>query len=109
MGITDDPFDPCIRQVQEDGQQACYLVLSEEERSKGFMRPLRTSYIHLTCGSVTTMGLAIAETYARDPWFYSGTFCVACGSHFPVGPEGEFVWAKPREETPLGEMDKVGT
>lgn len=107
--ITDDPNDPCIRQIQEDGMQACYLVLSEEERAKGYVRPLRTSYIHLTCGSVTTMGFAIAETYAVDPTFYGGTFCVACRTHYPVGPDGEFVWSVPREETPLGEMDKVGT
>lgn len=41
------------------------------------------------CGHVTTMALSLAETYARDPKFYGGTFCVGCGSHFPVG---EFVW-----------------
>ena len=28
------------------------------------------------------MGRALAETYARDPKFYSGTFCVNCGRHF---------------------------
>lgn len=38
------------------------------------------------------MSRAIAETYARDPHFYSGTFCTACGSHSPVGENGEFVW-----------------
>jgi len=44
------------------------------------------------CGAVTTMGAAIAETYAAQPDFYTGTFCVACGKHYPVGAEGEFVW-----------------
>jgi hypothetical protein len=38
------------------------------------------------------MGRALAETYARDPYFYSGTFCVACGAHFSVGEDGEFDW-----------------
>jgi hypothetical protein len=38
------------------------------------------------------MGLAIAETYARDPHFYGGTFCASCGDHFKVGPFGEFRW-----------------
>ena len=38
------------------------------------------------------MSQAIAETYARDPGFYGSTFCTACGGHFPVGAEGEFVW-----------------
>lgn len=38
------------------------------------------------------MGYALAETYARDPYFYSGTFCVHCRAHFPVGEDGEFTW-----------------
>ncbi len=41
------------------------------------------------CGAVTTMDKTIAETYARDPKFYSGTFCCICKTHFPVA---EFVW-----------------
>jgi hypothetical protein len=41
------------------------------------------------CGSVTTMGRALSETYARDPKFYGSTFCVTCNKHLPVG---EFVW-----------------
>lgn len=41
------------------------------------------------CGSVTTMGSALAETYARDPKFYGATFCVICNRHLPVD---EFVW-----------------
>ena len=72
-----------------------YLVLSDEERAKGFVRPVRRSYIHLTCGSVTTMGQAIAETYARDPHFYGATYCVNCKMHRPVGADGEFVWDGP--------------
>jgi hypothetical protein len=47
------------------------------------------------------MSQTLAETYARQPDFYSGTFCVCCGSHFPVGADGEFVWA--------GTQEKVGT
>ena len=57
----------------------------EEERRKGFVKPVRRSYVHRKCGSVTTMGVALSETFARDPHFYSGTFCVACRAHFPVG------------------------
>jgi hypothetical protein len=77
-----------------DGQQVDYLVLTQEERSKGFKRPLRRAYRHIRCGAVTTMGIALCETYARCPDFYSGTFCCACGQHFPVGAEGEFVWVE---------------
>jgi hypothetical protein len=43
------------------------------------------------------MGLALAETFARDPTFYGGTFCCGCGKHFPlVSPEGvrQFVWVE---------------
>lgn len=76
-----------------DGQQEGYVVLAEEERAKGFIRPVRRSYVHLKCGSKTTMSQTIAETYARDPFFYGGTFCCACGSHFPIGEDGEFVWS----------------
>jgi len=71
------------------GQQKAYVVLCPEERAKGFVRPVRRSYKHLACGSVTTMGLALAETYARDPGFYHGTMCASCGSHFSLD---QFVW-----------------
>lgn len=74
------------------GQQKNYVVLSGEERDKGFVRPVRDAYMHLKCGSVTTMGRSIAETYARDPSFYGATFCVGCKDHFPVGDKGEFIW-----------------
>lgn len=74
------------------GQQKDYVVLTPEERAKGFVRPVRRSYIHEKCGTQTTMGQALAETYAREPTFYSGTFCCECGAHFPVGANGEFVW-----------------
>lgn len=83
------------------GMQKGYVVLAEEERAKGFVRPVRRSYKHLKCGTVTTMGQTLAETYARDPYFYSGTFCAGCRAHFPVGDDGEFVWD--------GTTEKVGT
>ncbi len=131
-GAAPEPIDPTT------GQHGAYWVLTEAERAKGFVRPVRLSYVHtgarpehptrpLTdeeqenysgvgyavfevypesesprtgrfwtdaelksgCGAVTSMGEAIAETYARDPNFYGSTFCCACGSHFPVG---EFCW-----------------
>lgn len=47
MGLTTDPNDPCLKNGQkEEGQNTCYLVLSEEERAKGFIRPYRDAYIH---------------------------------------------------------------
>ena len=147
MGLTTDPHDPDLGQDRGDGQNKKYLVLSEEERAKGFVRPVRTKYIHLGrkmegtliryekpkvengktyigyfklkglsggplvteeeyqeikkgkrvrgCGSVTVMGQALAETYARDPKFYGSTFCCGCGTHKPVS---EFVWDGTDEE-----------
>ena len=92
MSTTDDRNDPGLRDIGPDGMQRTYLVLSDDERARGFVRPVRRSYRHLTCGAVTTMGLAIAETYARDPGFYGGTYCYRCRTHCPVGSAGEFVW-----------------
>ena len=94
MPVTDDPSDPRLtRGVDPEGvavpQAPVYLVLSEEERAKGFVRPLRFSYQHSTCSGVTTMGQAIAETYATKPDFYGSTYCTTCRRHAPVA---EFNW-----------------
>ena len=86
------PDDQSHTENRGDGQQKDYVVLTAEERSKGWVRPYRDAYRHLKCGKITTMGRSIAETYARDPYFYSGTFCVHCCEHFPIGEDGEFVW-----------------
>lgn len=160
--------------MKADGQYEAYWVLNEDERRKGFVRPVRESYKHVGvrpqhplrnltadehdrydqfgyvayeaypcarivdsngptpecgwpssnerhdeesgtflhhfhnrdgssvtgrfwtdktlksgCGTITTMGVALAETYARDPSYYGSTFCVRCGTHLPVS---EFVW-----------------
>jgi hypothetical protein len=77
------------RQDGNTGQHASYIVLCEEERQKGFVRPYRDKYLHAKCGTVTTMGRSLSETYARDPAFYGSTFCVNCNAHYPVS---EFVW-----------------
>ena len=140
--LTTDPNDPRLGHGGDDKpqpQNEVYLVLSEEERAKGFVRPVRMSYKHVGlspkypmrdltpeeqerhadmgyvkyepypeadhpslgrywtqrqldrrgCGTVTTMGPAIAETYARQPHFYGATYCCMCSKHLPVE---EFVW-----------------
>lgn len=71
------------------GLQKAYVVLSAEERAKGFVRPVRQVYKHSVCGMTTTMALALAETYARQPDFYTGTFCAICCAHFSLE---QFVW-----------------
>ncbi len=97
--MTTDRNDPKLREIYEDGplkgQQKDYLVLSDEERANGFVRPVREKYIHLKCGVVTRMGTKLAETYAINPKFYGGTFCVGCGTHFPLKDEDgipNFLW-----------------
>lgn len=97
------PIDP------ETGQHGAYYILSASERAKGFIRPVRTKYVHVGvggseidptnrakhgrtgqgCGAATSMRQDIAETYARNPAFYSSTFCCSCGKHLPVA---EFKW-----------------
>jgi hypothetical protein len=90
--LTTDPKDPRLTHGTDSEpvpQAEVYLVLSQEERAKGFVRPYRDEYKHLTCGSVTTMAVALSETYARNPKFYGATYCVACRMHRPVA---EFTW-----------------
>jgi hypothetical protein len=147
MSLTTDKNDPRLgRGVDEKPtpQNEVYLVLSEEEIAKGYVRPVRTTYIHVGrkydnppimldkpeffngkeyialidifsdgkklgatyltkqdieqynvngyiggCGFTTTMNRTIAETYAREPYFYSSTYCVSCQKHLPVS---EFLW-----------------
>ena len=104
--LTDgSPVTADHREIQSSGMQKAYVVLSDEERSKGFVRPYRDAYVHDKCGAVTVMGKAIAETYARDPNFYSGTFCSTCRAHFPIGDDGQFRWY----EMDGSVTNKVGT
>jgi DNA-binding CsgD family transcriptional regulator len=93
--------DPGLEIVLPGGQRSAYLVMNEEERKRGFVRPVRFNYKHLRCGRMTSMTKEIAETYAANPHFYGSTFCYTCGEHFPVGESGEFVWE--------GTTEKVGT
>lgn len=97
MSVTDDRNDPRLTHGADapdarPGMAEAYLVLSEAERSEGYVRPFRISYVHTTCGAVTTMNQAIAATYARQPDFYGATYCATCRNHRPVGEAGEFVW-----------------
>jgi hypothetical protein len=147
MSLTTDPTDPRLGHGVDDKpvpQNEVYLILSAEERAKGFIRPLRRAYRHVGmktkyplreltpeqhaqyddsglgyvmyeaypesespicgkfwtqkeldarggCGAVTTMGLELCETYARDPKFYGSTYCTTCGKHLRVE---EFVWVE---------------
>lgn len=108
--LTSDPNDPRLTKgidTEPTEQAEVYLVLSEDERAKGFVRPVRNKYIHVGvggsegartgdgCGVETRMGDTLAETYARDPKFYGGTYCVGCKKHLPVD---EFLWSDTNEK-----------
>lgn len=88
--VGDRPVTADHREIDPaTGLQKDYVVLSAEERAKGYVRPVRTDYVHKVCGVRTKMHREIAETYARDPAFYNGTYCVGCKAHFPLD---QFVW-----------------
>lgn len=110
MSLVDDP-SLVDTTPKPNGQQTSYLVLSAEDRAKGLKRPLRSSYTHTKCGTSTRMNIRIAQTYAVDPDFYTGTFCVACGQHFsfknPDGDEnadGVFHWDHVPEGDPTRQL-----
>jgi hypothetical protein len=99
--LTTDENDPKLGHGIDDKpvpQNEVYLVLSEEEIKKGFVRPVRRTYVHTACGCATTMNQTIAETYARNPKFYGSTYCVGCQKHLDVS---EFTWD--------GTTEKVGS
>lgn len=94
MSLTTDRNDPDLGygvDSVEVPQNKKYLVLSKEEIDKGFVQPLRDSYWHNQCGTITKMASAIAETYARDPKFYGATYCCGCHKHLPLF---EFAWVE---------------
>jgi len=66
MSLTTDPNDPKLKEGQQNptGQHEIYLVLSEEERSKGFVRPVRHSYVHV--GRKTEMKGGTIEPLPRE-------------------------------------------
>ena len=47
MSLTTDKTDENLNKIGSDGQNVTYLILSEEERAKGFIRPVRQSYQHV--------------------------------------------------------------
>jgi hypothetical protein len=74
MGLTTDPNDPDLGRgvdTEEVGQNKKYLVLSEAELAKGFVRPVRTKYFHK--GVLYDKGVDLLE----QPEVYGDTTYVA--------------------------------
>lgn len=47
MSLTTDRNHDGLKKQKENGQNETYLVLSDEELAKGFVRPVRKTYIHV--------------------------------------------------------------
>lgn len=74
------PEDFDYGEQKEDGQYENYPTTNEGE----FEQPVRESYVHEECGTTTTMTGDLPESVARDPTFYTKTFCAGCNEHVPV-------------------------
>jgi hypothetical protein len=73
-----DGFD--YGEEKEDGQYENYPTIDSGE----FEQPVRDTYIHGECGTATTMRGDLPESVARDPEYYTKTFCAGCNKHVPV-------------------------
>lgn len=74
------PEDFDYGEQREDGQYENYPTIDEGE----FRQKVRSVYIHEECGGTTTMKKELAESVARNPDYYSKTFCVTCEEYVPV-------------------------
>lgn len=75
----------CTDDVNHEGECTVWAPVDSEAA----LMKARDRHVLGGCGSVTSMGRALSETYARNPKFYGATFCVTCNRHLPVA---EFVW-----------------
>lgn len=76
---TNDGFD--YGEQREDGQYENYPTIDEGELQQ---KP-RDTYTHVDgCGASTTMTGGLPASVARDPTYYSKTYCSGCGGHVPV-------------------------
>lgn len=71
MTTTSDPRDRRLSHGADTGpvpQAEAYLVLSEDERARGFVRPVRRSYWHTTCGRTSWRNLSLAAVALIARW-----------------------------------------
>ena len=71
MSETTDPNHEGVNKPKGKGEQnEAYLVLSEEERAKGFIRPLYSAYIHVGKKLDTERMMAVDEYWDLNPKVY---------------------------------------
>lgn len=88
MSLTTDPHDPRLGHGADDGpgpQNAAYLVLSEAERAKGFVRPLRLSYRHV---GIPAAGNPLRDLTDREQERYAGNGYVKYEEYAPANGSG---------------------
>lgn len=76
-------------------------ALSDEDKRKGRLRPLRYVYLHETCGALTKVSVTTAEFMASQPYAFKRAYCAHCRAQFAAGPDGEFTWK--------GSTERVGS
>ena len=83
--------------LRQDGQQAEYVTLPQEDRDQGSLADVPKVYVHRVCGAATGMPEEIIRSYLKDPFLYSAdqTFCTGCGYHVPFR---ECVWTETGED-----------
>lgn len=98
MSIVFDPKDVDTTD-RGDGQQKTYLALSDEERAKGFVRPVRTTYKHVgIAGPKHPLRDLTEDEHGRYDKYGYVKFEDYPGSMRPVG--GRF-WTQ-------AELDRIG-
>lgn len=106
LGLNRKTGAICDRQLYEgpvrtDPPRANWL-LTEEEKARGLVRPVRFTYTCLDCGADNDLqSLGLAEAMARDPGKVDNLYCARCRRYMCTGPRGHFVWK--------GSTEKVGT
>lgn len=101
MSLTTDPNDPRLKDGQKNttGQHEIYLVLSDEERAKGFVRPFRDSYVHM--GRKYSDGVRILD----KPEKHNGKTYVAIAN---VSSDGKVIGGSYITQSELDQYNNTG-
>lgn len=81
MGDGSPPEDFDYGEQREDGQFENYPTIDEGD----VQQDPRDTYVHVEgCGQTTTMTGDLPVSVARDPTYYTKTYCSGCQDHVPV-------------------------
>ena len=75
--------------ITKVSQEKTETELSDNERARGFVRPLRNTNKHPECGGITLMSDKIAENMAKKPNHYDEMYCIDCKTSAPLD---KFIW-----------------